>query len=90
MFSQPTEAVLLFGGFTGLLLLPIYMVFTLSESALGIAIMIIWILTWIGPSLWLLSRTRTRRLKFVVVSVLSGISLLQSVLGFLMILGKNV
>ena len=59
MFSKPTEAVLLFGGFTGVLLLPIYLVFTLSESAFGIAIMIIWMLTWIGPSLWLLSRTRT-------------------------------
>ena len=73
MFSKPTEAVLLFGGLTVVLLLPIYMVLTLSESAFGIAIMIIWMLTWIGPSLWFMSRTRTRRLQFTLVAILSGI-----------------
>ena len=90
MFSKPTEAVLLFGGLAGVLLLPLYMVVTLSESAFGIAIMTIWMLTWIGPSLWFVSRTRTRRLRFTLVAILSGISLFQSALGFLMILGKNV
>lgn len=90
MFSKPTEAVLLFGGLSGILLLPIYLVFTLSESAFGIAIMVIWMLTWIGPSLWFLSRPRPRRLRFTLVAILSGISLFQSALGFLMILGKNV
>ena len=90
MFNKPTEAALLFGGLTGILLLPIYLVFTPSELAFGVAIMVIWILTWIGPSLWFLYRPRSRRLQSVVVSILSVFSLLQSALGFLMILGKNV
>ena len=75
---------------TGVLLVPIYMVFTLCESVFSIAIMIIWMLTWIGPSLWFLSRPRPRRSQFTAVAILSAISLVQSALGFLMILGKDV
>jgi hypothetical protein len=90
MFDKISEAVLLFGGLTALLLLPVYLILPLSETVFGIAIIAIWLLIWIGGSLWFMPGSRTRRSQITVLAVLSGISLAQSALAFLMILGKNV
>ena len=90
MFDKISEAVLLFGGLTALLLLPVYLIFPLSETGFGIAIIAIWLLIWIGGSVWFTSGSRTRRAQITVLAVLSGISLCQATLAFLMILGKNV
>lgn len=90
MFDKTSEAVLFFGGFTALLLLPVYVILPLSETALGIAIITVWLFIWIGCSLLLTSGSRTRSAQNTGLAVLSGISLAQSALAFLMILGKNV
>ena len=90
MFDKISEAVLLFGGLTALLLLPVYLIHPLSETVFGIAIIAIWLLLWIGGSIWFTSGSRTRRAQITVLAVLSGISLCQAALAFLMILGKNV
>lgn len=90
MFDKISEAVLFFGGFTALLLLPVYAIVPLSEIEFGTAIIVIWLLVWIGGSLWFTSGSRTRRAQIAVLGVLSGTSLLQSALAFLMIIGKNV
>ena len=90
MFDKISEAVLFFGGFTALLLLPVYVILPLSETTFGIAIIAIWLFIWIGCSLWLTSGSRTRSAQTTVLAVLFGISLAQSALAFLMILGKSV
>lgn len=90
MFDKISEAVLLFGGLTALLLLPVYVILPLSETVFGIAIIAIWLFIWIGGSLFFMPRSRTRRVQIIVLAVLSGISLCQSAFAFLMILGKNV
>ncbi len=90
MFDKISEAVLLFGGLTALLLLPVYLILPLSETVFGIAIIAIWLLIWIGGSLWFMPGSRTGRSQITVLAVLSGISLAQSALAFLMILGKHV
>ncbi len=90
MFDEISEAVLFFGGFTALLLLPLYASLPLSETVFGIAIIAIWVLLWSGGSIWFTSGSRTRRAQIAVLAVLSGISLGQSALAFLMILGKNI
>jgi hypothetical protein len=90
MFDKISEGVLFFGGFTALLLLPVYVILPLSETALGIAIIAVWLFIWIGCSLLLTSGSRTRSAQTTVLAALSGISLAQSALAFLMILGKSV
>ena len=90
MFDKISEAVLFFGGFTALLLLPVYVIVPLSETGFGIAIIAIWLFIWIGCSSWFTSGSRTRSAQTTVLAVLSGISLAQSALAFLMILGKSV
>jgi len=90
MFNNSSEAVLLFGGFTALLLLPVYIFVDLGETGFGIAIIAIWILFWIVPSVWYSSRPRPRRSQIWFLVILSAISFAQAGLGFLMILGKQV
>lgn len=90
MFDKTSEAVLLFGGLSGLLLLPIYVIFPLSETVFGMAIVVIWLLIWILASVWLTSGTPSRRTQIIGLATLSGISLMQAALGFLMIIGKSV
>lgn len=90
MFDKISEAVLLFGGLTALLLLPVYVILPLSETVFGIAIIAIWLFIWIGCSSWFTSGSRTRSAQTTVLAALSGISLAQSALAFLMILGKSV
>ncbi len=90
LFDRPSEAVLLFGGISGLLLLPVYAIFPLSETVFGIAIIVLWLLIWIGSSFWFTIGPRKRHTQMIVLAVLSSISLGQATLGFLMILGKNV
>ncbi|HBV63411.1 MAG TPA: hypothetical protein DEF45_10360 [Rhodopirellula sp.] len=90
MFDKISEVVLFFGGFTALLLLPVYAIVPLSEMEFGIAIIVIWLLVWIGSALWFTSGSHTRRAQMAVLAVLSGTSLCQSSLAFLMIIGKNV
>ena len=90
MFNNSSEAVLLFGGFTALLLLPVYIFVDLGETGFGIAIIAIWILFWIVPSVWYSSRPRPRRSQIWFLMILSAISFAQAGLGFLMILGKQV
>ncbi len=60
LFDRPSEAVLLFGGISGLLLLPVYAIFPLSETVFGIAIIVIWLFIWIGSSFWFTIRPRKR------------------------------
>ena len=90
MFDKISEAVLFFGGFTTLLLLPISVVLPLSETVFGIAILAIWVLIWMGGSIWFTSGPRTQRGQIIGLALMSGISLGQAALGFLMILGKSV
>ena len=90
LFDRPSEAVLLFGGVSGLILLPVYAIFPLSETVFGIAITVIWLLIWIGSSFWFTIGTRKRHTQMIVLAVLSSISLGQAALGLVMILGKNV
>ncbi len=90
MFDKISESVLLFGGLTALLLLPVYVILPLSEGLFGVAIIAIWLLTWIGGSFWFMPDSTRPRAHITAVAVLSGISLGQSCLGFLMILSKTV
>ena len=90
MFEKPADAVLLFGGLSGLLLLPIYAIFPMSETAFGLAIIAIWLLLWIAPSIGITRRPPSQRSQLICLAILSGISLFQSALGFLMILGRGV
>ena len=90
LFDRPSEAVLLFGGISGLLLLPVYAIFPFSETVFGTAIIVIRLLIWIGSSFWFTIGPRKRRTQMIVLAVLPVISLGQATLGFLMILGKNV
>ena len=90
MFDKSSEALLLFGGLSLLLLLPIYAFFPLSETMFGVVIIAIWLLLWVAPSIWVTNRSATRQSQIVALALLSAISLMQSVLGFLMILGKSV
>ena len=90
MFDTISEAVLLFGGVTTLLLLPVYVILPLNETVFGMTILAIWLFIWIGCSLWFTSGPRTQRAQVTVLAVLSSISAGQAALGFLMILGKSV
>ena len=90
LFDRISEAVLFLGGITALLLLPVYIILPQSETVFGIAIITVWVLIWIGGSVWFTSGSRTRRAQVSALAVLSGISLGQSALAFLMILGKNI
>ena len=90
MLEQTSEALLLFGGLTALLLLPVCLVVPLSENDFGIAIIMVWILVWVACSLFFMRGSRTRRVQLIVLVVASSISLVQAALGFLMILGKSV
>jgi hypothetical protein len=90
LFDKPSDAVLLFGGLIGILLLPIYAIFPVNETVFGIAVAAIWIVTWFGCSLWFATATGKRRTQWIALIVLSSISLCQTALGVLMILGKSV
>ena len=90
MYDDISEAAILFGGFTAVLLLPVYMVFPASETLYAVAIIAIWLLVWIVPSVWFTSKPRTRGSQFLFLAILSGVSFAQAALGFLMILGKSV
>ena len=84
-----TEAALLFGGITLILLTLISLALPLSNTIFVIAIITIWLFTWIGPAMWLTSRSPTRRTQIIVCCVLSGISLGQAALGAVLIIGGN-
>ena len=90
LFDRISEAVLFLGGITALLPLPVYIILPQSETVFGIAIITVWVLIWIGGSVWFTSGSRTRRAQVTALAVLSGISLGQSALAFLLILGKNI
>ncbi|MEO1524505.1 MAG: hypothetical protein AAFX06_03675 [Planctomycetota bacterium] len=87
MFDAPSEALLLFGSFIMIVLIPIYAV-TASELVLGGLVIAIWLGIWTGSSLWMASWPRRGQLGGLLI--LSLLSLMQAGLGFLMILGKAV
>ncbi len=90
ILEKMSEAVLLFGGLTVLFLLPVNMLVPFNESGFVTAIIIVWLLIWAGCTLWFTSGSSTRGLQLAALVVVSSISLCQSVLGFLMLLGKYV
>jgi hypothetical protein len=90
MFDNNSEAVLLFGGLTALLLLPLYVFVDLSENGFEITIIVIWILSWIVPYVWYASHPRSRPSEILFLAITSAISFAQAGIGFLMILGKEL
>ena len=51
---------------------------------------VLWLLMWLLPVRWLIRHPRSRRDQAIFMAILSGISLAQAALRYLMIFGKGV
>ena len=90
MLENISEVTLLFGGLTTLFFLPVVVILPSIEEIFEILIIATWLFMWIGCSFWFTSKSHSLRAQLIVLIVLSTISLGQSALGLLMILGKSV
>ena len=90
LLDDPSEAALLFGGFTGCILYPVALLVGPSDIAFMSTLMVVWVLLWLLPIRWLIRHPRTRWFQSAFIGILSGVSLAQAALGYVMILGKGV
>ena len=88
-FDNRNEAILLFGGITGIPLAILTLV-GLSETAMLSLIVLAWIAAAIVPDIWLARRLASRRAIFTLLGVQAAFSLAQAAMGALMIFGKAV
>ncbi len=86
-FDNRNEAILLFGGITGIPLAILTLV-GLSETAMLSLIVLAWIAAAIVPDIWLARRLASRRAIFTLLGVQAAFSLAQAAMGALMIFGK--
>lgn len=90
LFDHPSEAVLLFGSFIAcLLFLPVWMLGVSDAAGMGL-VALACVLVWLIPIGWLIRHPHSRGFQTAFIAILSGISLAQAALGFLMIWGKGV
>jgi hypothetical protein len=89
MFDRASEAMLLFGGFTLMCLLPIGM-FDPPEWVFAVLIGIVWLLALILPVLFVVRRRHSKGSVVAMLVSQAAFSLAQAGLGLLMIWGKNV
>ncbi len=90
LLDDPSEAAIVFGG---IIAIPLYLIALLvgpSDTAFMGTLMLLWLLAWAIPMGWLIRHRRGRAFQSAFIAVLSGISLAQAALGYLMILGKGV
>lgn len=90
LFDDLSEAAIVFGGFIACLLYPIALLAGPSDIAFMVGVMLVWLLLWLIPIGWLTKYPRGRGFQTAAIAILSGISLMQAALGYLMILGKGV
>ena len=90
MFDQADEAILLFGGVTGLFLVPIMMIGDISEMTFGLVICVVWGVALLLPPIIVHRRFRSRGTRAILLGLQSAFSLAQAAMGILMILGKDV
>ena len=88
-FETWNEAVLLFGGVTGIPLL-IFALVSLSETAFVSMILIVWFAAMLVPHFWFARRVHTRNAVGVLLGLQTGFSFAQAALGALMVVGKSV
>jgi hypothetical protein len=89
MFDQPDEAVLLFGGITGIAAFIVMAVVDLPDTAFAVIIVVAWCLALVAPPV---AMYRWRSSQTAIVALLliqGGFSIAQAALGALMILGKS-
>lgn len=89
-FDTASEAFMLFGGITMFPLMMLALFGSVSEEALIVLLMLVWLASAILPVLWLRRRLRSWMAIGVLLSVQSAFSLAQALMGSLLILGKNV
>lgn len=98
LFDRFSEAAFLLGGINAIFLffvaLPFGLIFGMANNAINAVftstLVVLWLLMWLLPVRWLIRHLRSRRDQAIFMAILSGISLAQAVLGYLMILGKGV
>ncbi len=86
-FDRANEAILLFGGITGIPL-AILSVVGLSETTMLAVILVVWIAAAIVPALWLWRGRASGQTALIVLALQSAFSLAQAGMGALMIYGK--
>ena len=84
LFDRFSEAAFLLGGINAIFLFFVALPFGLIFG------IVLWLLMWLLPVRWLIRHPRSRRDQAIFMAILSGISLAQAVLRYLMIFGKGV
>jgi len=87
--DQPDESIFLFAAFPSLILAPLSLIEFVSENFVFLSTALA-ITGWVLPLTLFLRRSRERSAQYLFLTITSGISLGQSLLGMLMIAGKNV
>jgi hypothetical protein len=89
MFDEPGEWVLMFGGISILITLPLLMFDVLSETVISVFILAVWTLCLVLPPAAMKRRRASGRARATFLLMQSGFSLGQAAMGILMILGKS-
>ena len=87
--DQPDESIFLFAAFPALILAPLSLIEFVSENFVFLSSALA-ITGWVLPLTLFLRRSRERSAQYLFLTITSGVSLGQSLLGMLMIAGKNV
>lgn len=89
-WEQADEIIFLFGGVTGIFLIPIFFIIPNIDTALGITILSVWCFVLLIPSLFLTSIRPVFSSNWILYGLQSGFACLQSFIGVLIIWGKYV
>ena len=87
--DQPDESIFLFAALPSIILAPFALIEFVSENFVFLSSALA-ITGWVLPLTLFLRRSRERSAQYLFLTITSGVSLGQSLLGMLMIAGKNV
>ena len=87
--DQPFESIFLFAALPSIILAPFALIEFVSENFVFLSSALA-ITGWVLPLTLFLRRSRERSAQYLFLTITSGVSLGQSLLGMLMIAGKNV
>ena len=90
LMDRPDEVLLLLGGITGILLIPLALLFELGNVGYGVLIAIVWLAAWLLPVLHVVRGRKPRRVRWIVALSISALSFVQALLGAGMLAGKYV
>ena len=87
--DQPDESIFLFAALPSLILVPLALIEFVSENFVFLSSAVA-LIGWTLPLALFLRRSRERSAQFLFTAITSGVSLGQSLLGMVMIAGKDV